>query len=107
MLISGQSGPSEPHIDASIFYKKTTTNLGTFGTIWTSYMALYIFKKLVCISGPLGPHIYISLDLIKKLKQFLGPARPYIYDYLFFKNTCLNIGTLRTSYMSLYILLKN
>ena len=61
MLISGQSGPSEPHIDASIFYKKTTPNLGTFGTIWTSDMALYIFKKLVCISGPLGPHIYIYI----------------------------------------------
>ena len=84
MLISGQSGPSEPHIDASIFYKKTTTNLGTFRTIWTSYMALYIFKKLACISGPLGPHIYIyiyiSLDLIKKLKQLSGPSGPYIYD---------------------------
>ena len=52
----------------------------------------------------------MSRHSTEKVKQFLGPSgpsRPYIYEYLFFKNTYLNIWTLRTSYMSLYILLKN
>ena len=73
-------------------------------------MSLDLNYKARRVLGTLGDLICISLDLTKKLEQFLeisGLSGPYVYGCLFFKKTCLNLGTFETSYVSLYILLKS
>ena len=109
------SGPSGPYIYLSIsiyiymaiyFFKKIVLlDLGTLGTLGTSYLSLWILLKIWNNSWDLRDLIYmaiyflkklfesrdlrdlicISLNLTKKLDQFWGSSGPYRYGYLFFK----------------------